>query len=104
MRDPIRIGTVRLKYLSDITVIHFALFCGVTRYVALTMRGHLGRRTEPPPMPHNSHQRSGSGEVPVWSDRQTLPNWVFSGLPVGINRGSIVTQPITAQFPERDMH
>src|SRR6266404_261158 len=31
---------------------------------------------------HNSHQRSGSGEVPIWPDRQTLPNWVLSGLHV----------------------
>jgi hypothetical protein len=60
----------------------YVFFCGVRRYVALGMRGRLGRRTEPPPMPHNSHQRSGSGEVPVWPDRQTLPNWVLSGLPV----------------------
>jgi len=38
-------------------------------------------------MPDNSHQRSGSGEVPVWPDQQTLPNWVLSGLPsTGNNR------------------
>jgi len=27
--------------------------------------GQLRRRTEPPPTPHNSHQRPGLGEVPV---------------------------------------
>ena len=26
-------------------------------------------------------RRTGSGEVPVWPDRKTLPNWVL-GLPV----------------------
>ena len=40
--------------------------------------GPARRRSEPPPMPHNSHQRSGSGEVPVSPDRLTLPNCLLS--------------------------
>jgi hypothetical protein len=37
--------------------IKFDLFCGVRRYVALSDAGSEGRGTEPPPMPHNSHQK-----------------------------------------------
>ena len=57
-------------------------FCGVRRYVALKMLGQLGRgrnRLRCHIIPIRS---SGSGEVPVWPDRKTLPNWVLSGLPV----------------------
>ena len=57
-------------YIGRLTVAHaFEIarlqpFCGVRRYVALRMRGQLGRRTEPPPMPHNSYQKLWLRESP----------------------------------------
>ncbi len=53
-------------------------FCGVCGYVALGYAVQLLRRTEAPPMPHNSHQRLWLTGSLVWPGRQTFPNWVLS--------------------------
>ena len=57
-------------------------FCGAPRYVALRMRGQLGRRTDHVRCHIIPIRSSSSREAPIWRDRQTLPNWVLSGLPV----------------------
>ena len=75
-------------YIGRLTVAHaFEIarlqpFCGVRRYVALRMRGQLGRRTERLRCHIIPIRSSGSGKVPVWPDRKTLLNWVLSGLSV----------------------
>ncbi len=57
-------------------------FCGVPRYVALRVRGQLGAARTVAQRHIIPIRSSSSGEAPVWPDRQTLPNWVLSGLPV----------------------